>query len=90
MRARGGRLNHRVASALRVIAAEPELSNKEIAQRVGIDGKGHASILLARLARFGLIENLVADPAPFEPNAWRLTVTGEELAAANRDHRRVK
>jgi len=90
VRDRGGHLNHRVVAVLDVIGAEPGLSNKEIAQRVGIDGKGHASMLLARLARFGLIENLLADPAPFEPNAWRLTVSGVELAAAIRDLHRVK
>jgi DNA-binding MarR family transcriptional regulator len=79
---RGGRLNHRVVSVLRVIGAEPELSNNEISERVGIEAKGHASTLLARLARFGLIENLVVDPAPFEANAWQLTASGRELESA--------
>jgi DNA-binding MarR family transcriptional regulator/phage shock protein PspC (stress-responsive transcriptional regulator) len=79
LRDRGGRLNHRVVSVLRVVGAEPELSNNEIAHRVAIEGKGHASTLLSRLARFGLIENLVVDPAPFEANAWRLTTSGTEL-----------
>jgi DNA-binding MarR family transcriptional regulator len=82
VRDRGGRLNHRAVSVLAAIGAEPELSNREIAERVGIEMKSHASILLARLARFGLIENLMLDPAPFEANAWRLTASGEELAAA--------
>jgi DNA-binding MarR family transcriptional regulator len=81
---RGGRLNHRVVSILKVIGAEPELSNNEIAQRVGIEGKGHASTLLSRMARFGLIENLVVDPAPFEANAWQLTASGRELESAIR------
>ncbi|HEV7528401.1 MAG TPA: MarR family transcriptional regulator [Solirubrobacteraceae bacterium] len=88
LRDRGGRMNHRVVSVLRVIGAEPELSNNEIAQRVGIEAKGHASILLARLARFGLIENLVIEPLPFEANAWRLTPSGIELATAIRDDTR--
>ena len=48
---RGGRLNHRTVSVLRVIGAEPGLSNDEIALRVGIKGKGDTSTLLARLAR---------------------------------------
>jgi DNA-binding MarR family transcriptional regulator len=82
VRDRGGRLNHRLVEVLRVIGAEPELSNKEIAERVGIEGKGHASMLLARSARFGLIENLVVDPLPFEANAWQLTASGRELEAA--------
>jgi hypothetical protein len=39
---------------------------------------------LSRLARFGLIENLVVDPAPFEANAWQLTGSGIELERAVR------
>jgi DNA-binding MarR family transcriptional regulator len=85
VRDRGGRLNHRLVSVLRAIEAEPELSNKEIAERVGIEVKGHASILLARLARFGLIENVAVAPAPFEANAWQLTDDGIALEAAVRD-----
>jgi DNA-binding MarR family transcriptional regulator len=76
---RGGRLNHLVASVLVAVGAEPGLSNTEIAERVGIESKGHASVLLTRLARFGLIENLVVDAAPFEANAWRLTISGRQL-----------
>jgi DNA-binding MarR family transcriptional regulator len=82
LRDRGGRLNHRVVAVLRAIGAEPELCNKDIAARVGIEAKGHASTLLTRLARFGLIKNLVVDPLPFEANAWVLTPTREELAKA--------
>jgi DNA-binding MarR family transcriptional regulator len=85
LRDRGGRMNHRVVSVLRAIAEEPELSNNEIARRVAIEAKGHASTLLARLARFGLVENLIRDPLPFEANAWQLTVSGKELESAIRD-----
>jgi DNA-binding MarR family transcriptional regulator len=87
LRGRGGRLNHRVVFLLRVIAADPGLSNAEIAKRAGVVGKGHASTLLARLARFALVENLVVDPEPFEANAWRLTANGRELEAATRTDR---
>jgi DNA-binding MarR family transcriptional regulator len=80
----GGRLNHRVVAVLGAIATEPGLSNQELAERVGIDSKGHASLLLARLARFGLIENQVLDPTPFTANAWRLTTSGRQLQAAIR------
>jgi DNA-binding MarR family transcriptional regulator len=80
----GGRLNHRVASVLSAIGAEPGLSNLEIAERVRIESKGHASMLLSRLARFGLIENHVVDPAPFQANAWRLTASGSQLEATIR------
>jgi DNA-binding MarR family transcriptional regulator len=89
VRDHGGRLNHRVVSVLRALASDPGQSNLEVAERVGIEAKGHASTLLARLARFGLIENLVVDPAPFEPNAWVLTASGTELEAAIRGERRA-
>jgi DNA-binding MarR family transcriptional regulator len=82
VRDRGGRLNHLLVEVLRVIGAEPELSNQEIAGRVGIESAGHASMLLARAARFGLIENIVVDPLPFQANAWQLTASGRELEIA--------
>jgi DNA-binding MarR family transcriptional regulator len=75
----GGRLNHRVVAVLNAIGAQPGLSNQEIAERVGVESKAHASMLLARLARFGLIENQVVNAAPFEANAWRLTASGKRL-----------
>jgi DNA-binding MarR family transcriptional regulator len=75
----GGRLNHRVVSVLGAIGGEPGLSNLEIAERVGVESKAHTSKLLARLARFGLIENQVMVPVPFEANAWRLTTNGRQL-----------
>jgi DNA-binding MarR family transcriptional regulator len=84
LREAGGRLNHRVVSVLSAIGAEPGLCNLEIAERVGVASKGHASMLLARLARFGLIENQVVNAAPFEANAWRLTASGRQLEAAIR------
>jgi DNA-binding MarR family transcriptional regulator/AcrR family transcriptional regulator len=79
LKKRGGRLNHRVVSVLRVIGAEPGLSNDEVALRVGIKGKGDASSLLTRLARHGVIQNTRTGG---RVNVWRLTATGKELAAA--------
>jgi len=73
---RGARLNHRVVSVLKLIADEPGHSNNEIALHEGIQGKGHASRLLARLARFGLIENTRTTG---RENAWQLTASGREL-----------
>jgi DNA-binding MarR family transcriptional regulator len=87
LREQGGRLNHRVVSVLNAIGAEAGLNNTEVSERVGIESKGHASMLLARLARFGLIENQVLGGAPFEANAWRLTLTGRQLEAAIRHER---
>jgi DNA-binding MarR family transcriptional regulator len=80
LRSRGGRLNHRAVWALRVIGLEPGLSNEEIALRVGIKGRGDISTLLARLARFGLIESTGGEG---RPHAWRLTATGRELDRAS-------
>jgi DNA-binding MarR family transcriptional regulator len=85
LRDRGGRLNHRVVSVLSAIGAEPGLSNLEIAERVGVASKAHTSRLLARLARYGLIENQLQDAAPFEANAWRLTASGRQLQTAIQD-----
>jgi DNA-binding MarR family transcriptional regulator len=81
---RGGRLNYRTISVLSTIGAEPGLSNLEIAERVGVESKAHTSRLLARLARFGLIENQVLDATPFQANAWRLTASGKQFQAAIR------
>jgi DNA-binding MarR family transcriptional regulator len=78
----GGRLNHRVVTVLGAIGAESGLSNQEIAERLGVTSKAHTSKLLARLARFGLIENQAPDTTPFQPNAWRLTNSGKQLQAA--------
>jgi len=87
LRDRGGRLNHRVVAVLRAIGASPGLGNAELADTVGIasGAKAHTSALLARLSRFGLIENAVVDPAPFESNAWHLTAFGRLFDAATRD-----
>jgi DNA-binding MarR family transcriptional regulator len=79
---RGARLNHRVVSVLQLIATTPGLSNLEISQRAGIESKAHTSRLLARLARYGLIENHMLESTPFQANAWTLTATGQRLNAA--------
>jgi len=78
---RGGRLNHRTVSVLRVLAAQPGLSNSEIARRMGIKGKGDASSLLTRLARHGLIENTRTQG---RKNVWQLTASGSQLETAIR------
>jgi DNA-binding MarR family transcriptional regulator len=78
---RGGRLNNRTVSVLRVIAARPGLSNDEIARHAGINGRGTTSALLTRLAHQGLIKNTRTGG---RHNMWRLTATGKELEAAVR------
>jgi DNA-binding MarR family transcriptional regulator len=89
LRDRGGRLTHRVVSVLRVIAAEPGLSNAELAERLGVTTKSHPSRLLARLAHHGLIENTLDAALPFEANAWWLTASGRELERAIRHEGRA-
>jgi len=78
---RGGRLNHRTVSVLRVIGAEPGLSNDEIALHVGIKSRGTTSTLLMRLTGYGLIKNTRTGA---RVNVWQLTATGKELEAAVR------
>jgi DNA-binding MarR family transcriptional regulator len=81
MRQSGGRLSEPAMRVLRVSAAEPELSNGEIARRVGITDANSMSQLLARLARRGLIENTRNGG---RENRWVLTTTGHELQDAIR------
>ncbi len=70
---------------LHVIAAEPGLSNIEVAQRAGIKDQGHMSRLLSRLTRLGLVENrLDAKALPSTANVWHLTAGGAELEQAIR------
>ena len=81
----GGRLSDRDISLLRLIGAEPGLSNREIGKRVGVEPSDTISWVLARLATRGLIENALHAPAPFVANSWQLTAAGIDLDAAIRD-----
>jgi DNA-binding MarR family transcriptional regulator len=81
----GGRLSDRDISLLRLIGAEPGLSNGEVGQRVGVEPSDTISWVLARLATRGLIESALDAPAPFKPNSWHLTAAGIELDAAIRE-----
>jgi DNA-binding MarR family transcriptional regulator len=84
---RGGRLNHRAVSVLRAIAAEPGLSNSEVAARVGVKRKGHASTLLAGLARRGLIENTRTGGRAGPSRPGRVPVRHRELKHGRRQDR---
>src|SRR5664280_2781466 len=77
----GGRLRDRAISVLRVSAAEPGLSNNEIALRVPISDESSMSQLLKRLARRGLIENTRTGG---RYNVRQLTAAGRELESAIR------
>jgi AcrR family transcriptional regulator/DNA-binding MarR family transcriptional regulator len=82
------RLTYRTARVLDVIAEQPGVSNREAGQRAGILDQGQISKLLARLERLALIENGSEGHTKGEPNAWRLTVTGREVAQSIRGHAR--
>lgn len=74
------RLTYRTARVLDAIAQQPGASNRGAGERAGILDQGQISKLLARLERLGLIENATKDHANGEPNAWKLTRTGREVA----------
>jgi hypothetical protein len=74
---------------LRVMAAIGELgergfspSNREVADHADVSDPGQSSKLLGRLEGLGLIENTGEGQSSGEPNAWRLTLRGEEIRQA--------
>jgi AcrR family transcriptional regulator len=75
------RVTYRTARALECIAGRPGLSNRAVADCVGISDRGQISRLLARLERLGLTANDTDDGhLRGEPNSWRLTPMGRQLA----------
>jgi len=78
------RLTYRTLAVLGVIASEPGLSNRDIAQRAHVSDEGQISRLLARLCDRGLLENTGGGQPLGAANAWRLTPGGEALARAIR------
>jgi len=85
------RLTYRTARVLGSVAelgeGGLEPSNREVARHAGIADQGQVSKLLARLERVGLLANAGGGHAKGEPNAWRLTPTGERVAQSIRAHR---
>jgi AcrR family transcriptional regulator len=75
------RLTYRTARVLEGVAARPGASNREVAERAGIEDPGQVSKLLARLERLGLLVNTSGGHAKGEPNAWSLTSLGERVTA---------
>jgi AcrR family transcriptional regulator len=75
------RLTYRTLRVLSAIAALPNASNREIADRAGVSDQGQISKLLARLERLDLIHNIGA-AIKGESNAWRLTQKGQEIQQA--------
>jgi AcrR family transcriptional regulator len=73
------RLTYRTTRVLEGVAALPGASNREVAERAGIQDPGQISKLLMRLKRIGLLTNASAGHAKGEPNAWRLTPLGDRV-----------
>ena len=84
------RLTYRTSRVLEGVAelaargSDP--SNREVADFAGIHDAGQVSKLLRRLERLGLFANSGAGHAKGEPNAWRLTPQGEQVARSIRAH----
>jgi AcrR family transcriptional regulator len=80
------RLTYRTLCVLSAIAGQPEASNRQVANAAGIQDQGQISKLLARLETLGLIRNASHGHAKGEPNAWRLTAKGHDIAHAITTH----
>jgi AcrR family transcriptional regulator len=80
------RITYRTLRVLGAIADHPGASNRTVGDAADTFDQGQISKLLARLEKLGLIENTSGnDHRPTgEPNAWRLTVRGEEIERALR------
>jgi AcrR family transcriptional regulator len=76
------RLTYRTARVLEVVAEQPGVSNRLVAEHAGVSDQGQVSKLLARLARLGLLHNTGAGHSRGERNAWRLTDRGAQVTRA--------
>jgi AcrR family transcriptional regulator len=76
----GMRLTYRTARVLECIAGEPGASNRVVAEHAGVADPGQISKLLRRLERLGLAVNTGGGHLSGEPNAWRLTAQGCQVA----------
>ena len=74
------RLTYRTARVLEVIASQPGVNNRTVAEQAGIQDQGQISKLLARLERIGLAENTGDGRSKGEANAWSLTARGCQVA----------
>jgi AcrR family transcriptional regulator len=74
------RLTYRTTRVLQCVAADPGVSNRQIADHAGIADQGQVSKLLSRLERVGLLLNSGKARPKGEANAWRLTELGERVS----------
>jgi AcrR family transcriptional regulator len=80
------RMTYRTARVLEGIAEHPGASNRVVSEYAGIQDQGQVSKLLARLHRLGLLTNTGHGRIKGEPNAWSLTLRGEQVAQSIRRH----
>jgi AcrR family transcriptional regulator len=73
------RLTYRTVRVLEAVAGEPGISNRKVGNEAGINDQGQMSKLLARLERYGLLENTGEGHAKGEANAWQLTEAGRNV-----------
>jgi DNA-binding MarR family transcriptional regulator len=76
-------VTYRTSRVLAAIAAQPDASNREVADAAGISDQGQVSKLLARLENLRLIHN----PGEWRVgrrHAWRLTARGRRVERATR------
>ena len=78
------RLTYRTARVLEGVAENPGASNRVVAEHADISDQGQISKLLARLERLGLLANGSGGHSKGEPNAWALTVKGEQVTQSIR------
>ena len=83
---RGLRLTYRTVRVLMAVAEHPNASNRAVGESAGIKDQGQISKLLGRLQRLELIENTGMGPGQGGPNAWSLTVSGEQMVRGIRAH----
>ena len=74
------RLTYRTARVLEGVREHPGGSNRQVADGAGITDPGQVSKLLRRLERLGLLENHGLGHSQGEPNAWKLTPLGGQVA----------
>ncbi len=79
MEGMGPRLTYRTARVLTAIAERPGSSNREVANRAEVVDQGQISKLLNRLEAQGLIANVGGGGLRGAPNAWELTLRGEQI-----------
>jgi DNA-binding MarR family transcriptional regulator len=77
------RLTVRTHMVLTAVAECPGGSNRQLSDAAGIRDQGQISKLLTRLEGYGLLTNTGGETHG-SPNAWRLTVQGEEVIRASR------